>query len=144
MQSYETAIVQQTRQSVTPHHGSGVAMAWTAVDMSTPLLLQVITEIDANLTTFQGTSGEGDGTFLIPNLLLYFCILHSFRLAGKWTMPSWTSAKTLHFRRLYCGRVSCVFFLQLSRKLMMTEADLERSDKKADAADEYVALILFL
>jgi len=37
-----------------------------------------------------------------------------------------------------------MFFVQLSRKLMMTEADLERSDKKADAADEYVAMVLLL
>ena len=28
--------------------------------------------------------------------------------------------------------------LQLNRKVMMTDADLERTDKKADAAEEYV------
>jgi len=31
--------------------------------------------------------------------------------------------------------------VQLNRKVMMTEADLERTDKKADAADEYVIII---
>ena len=54
------------------------------------------------------------------------------------------SVYTVHFQRPFCGRVSYMFFVQLSRKLMMTEADLERSDKKADAADEYVAMVLLL
>jgi len=32
----------------------------------------------------------------------------------------------------------CCVPVQLNRKLMMTEDDLERSDKKANASDEYV------
>ena len=36
--------------------------------------------------------------------------------------------------------LACVS-VQLNRKLMMTEADLERTDKKADAADEYVNIL---
>ena len=39
--------------------GSGVAMGWTEVDMSTPLLPEVIPEIDANPMTFLGGVGEG-------------------------------------------------------------------------------------
>jgi len=38
---------------------SGVATGWTGVDMATPLLLEVIPEIDANPMTFLGASGEG-------------------------------------------------------------------------------------
>ena len=38
---------------------SGVATGWTGVDMSTPLLPEVIPEIDANPMTFMGASGEG-------------------------------------------------------------------------------------
>ena len=38
---------------------SGVATGWTGVDMSTPLLPEVIPEIDANPMTFLGSSGGG-------------------------------------------------------------------------------------
>ena len=38
---------------------SGVATGWTGVDMSTPLLPEVIPEIDANPMTFSGVSGRG-------------------------------------------------------------------------------------
>ena len=41
----------------------GVATGWTGVDMSTPLLPEIIPEIDANPVSFH--SGEGDGGFTI-------------------------------------------------------------------------------
>jgi len=44
-----------------PAGGSGVATGWTGVDMSTPLLREVIPEIDANPMTFLGASGGGGG-----------------------------------------------------------------------------------
>ena len=38
----------------------GVAMGWTGVDMSTPLLQEVVPEIDANPVSFY-SGGEGLG-----------------------------------------------------------------------------------
>jgi len=43
------------------HVGRGVAMGWTGVDMSTPLLPEVVPEIDANPGVFTGGGGGGVG-----------------------------------------------------------------------------------
>jgi len=40
---------------------SGVAMGWTGVDMSTPLLLEVAAEIDTNPISFYRGRGSGGG-----------------------------------------------------------------------------------
>jgi len=39
--------------------GRGVATGWTGVDMSTPLLPEVVPEIDANLVSFYGEGESG-------------------------------------------------------------------------------------
>ena len=39
----------------------GVAMGWTGVDMSTPLLPEVVPEIDANPLSFYSRGGVGGG-----------------------------------------------------------------------------------
>jgi len=45
---------------VTSH---SIASGWTAVDMSTPLLLEVAPEIDTNPTSFYRGRGNGGGGF---------------------------------------------------------------------------------
>ena len=42
-------------------YSRGVATGWTAVDMSTPLLPEVVPEIDANLVSFYMGGGELGG-----------------------------------------------------------------------------------
>jgi len=45
----------------------GVARGWTGVDMSTPLLLEVVPEIDANLVSFYSRGG-GWGSVMVWSL----------------------------------------------------------------------------
>jgi len=40
---------------------SGVATGWTEVDMSTPLLPEIVPEIDANPVSFYWRRGRGRG-----------------------------------------------------------------------------------
>jgi hypothetical protein len=47
---------------------SGVATGWAGVDMSTPLLPAVVTEIDVNLVEFCWWTGEGVGVKLVKFL----------------------------------------------------------------------------
>jgi len=42
-------------------NNSGVATGWTGVDMSTPLLLEVVPEIDTNPTSFHRGRGKEGG-----------------------------------------------------------------------------------
>jgi len=62
---------------------------------------------------------------------------HVFFLGGGRTGPTGPVELKLT-ASVMCGSVNSV---QLNRKVMMTEADLERTDKKADAAEQYVIII---